>query len=74
MEIPKTVEEMLDWMVKYDPNFVGDREKAITHLLKLGGEAYYLHGLENIEPLDQEVYEALVHAGNESLKTQLLDD
>ena len=71
--IPDEIKDMFTWLKKYDPAFEGKDASIGAFLLKLGAEAYYKQGLENIEPLESEFTAALTDLSVEGI-FQTLDE
>lgn len=57
--IPDEVRDIFSWIKKYESQFDGRDASIGAFLLKLGAEVYYLKGLEKIEPLSDEITNAL---------------
>jgi len=71
--IPEDVKDLFAWMKNYEPQFEARDATIAAYLLKLGAEAYYQKGLENIEPLDAGVVKALAEVGNVDLAQALAE-
>lgn len=63
--LPAEVRPLFLWLKKYDPQFDGKDAQIAAFLIRKGAEAYYQNGLENVEPLESEVFDSL----NEKIKT-----
>ena len=60
--IPGESRSLFDWMVKYDPSLAGKPREIIATLIKKGADQLYKEGLENADPLPDEVAKALAES------------
>lgn len=72
--LPEEVKDMFAWMKAFDPQFEGRDASIAAFLIKLGVEAYYQRGLENAEPLEQEIIEAMMASTTTGLSESLNDE
>jgi hypothetical protein len=54
--IPDDVEQLLDWMVKYDPEFNGKDAAVVAHFFAKGIRAAYEEELKSVPPMDVEEF------------------
>ncbi len=71
--VPNEARSLFDWMVKYDSKLAGKPKEIITTLIAKGAEQLYVEGLQNAEPLPEEVCEAMTKAQEEALAEALKD-
>ncbi len=71
--IPEDVKDLFVWMKKYEPSFEGKDATIGAFLLKLGAEAYYKQGLENIVPLESEIVEAFDKSSLQAI-SEIMDE
>lgn len=57
--VPEDAEDMYSWLLKYDSRFKGKSAAVLSFLVSEGAKAVYSNGLENITPLDEEVFNVL---------------
>lgn len=57
--IPENARSMFNWLRNYDPTMTSD-VKVAAYLMKLGAEYLMYSSLEKVEPLEDDIYKALV--------------
>jgi hypothetical protein len=66
--IPKEVDPIFNWTVKYDPEFKGNKASIVAHYFAKGMRAAYEESLKNADPLDADTFSALTEYSRETLK------
>ena len=71
--IPEQSRGLFDWMVKYDLQLAGKPKEIIATLIAKGADQLYKEGLENADPLPDEVARAMAESQERALEEALKD-
>lgn len=67
--IPEEARVIFNWLLKYDPRFQGATPSAVAaELILAGTQALYAQSLQEAEPLDENVQQALIEQSLDAAK------